>query len=63
MDVTLYEAGTSRSARCRWTLLEAGMPFNSVTRANLSKSDEVKALHPLGKLPVAVMVGRACWRN
>jgi len=39
------------------------MPFNSVTRANLSKSDEVKALHPLGKLPVAVMVGRACWRN
>ena len=25
MEVTLYELGTSRSARCRWTLAEAGI--------------------------------------
>ena len=63
MDVTLYESGTSRSARCRWTLLEAGITFNSVARPKLAKSDEVKALHPLGKLPIAVIDGRALFES
>ena len=63
MDVTLYESGTTRSARCRWTLLEAGITFNSVTRPNLAKSDEVKAFHPLGKLPIAVIDGRALFES
>ena len=63
MDVTLYESGTSRSARCRWTLLEAGITFNSVARPKLAKSDEVKALHPLGKLPIAVIDGRVLFES
>ena len=63
MVVTLYESGTSRSARCRWTLLEAGIIFNSVARPKLAKSDEVKALHPLGKLPIAVIDGRALFES
>ncbi len=63
MDVTLYEAGTSRSARCRWTLLEAGIAFKSVARPNLSKSDEVVAMHPLGKLPIAVIDGRPLFES
>ena len=63
MDVTLYESGTSRSARCRWTLLEAGIIFNSVARPKLAKSEEVKALHPLGKLPIAVIDGRALFES
>ena len=58
MNITLYESGTSRSARCRWTLLEAGIAFESVSRPKLVGSDEVKALRPLGKLPVAVIDGR-----
>ena len=63
MDITLYESGTSRSARCRWTLLEAGISFESVARPNLARSDEVKALRPLGKLPVAIIDGRALFES
>ncbi len=63
MDITLYESGASRSARCRWTLLEAGISFESVARPNLARSDEVKALRPLGKLPVAIIDGRALFES
>ena len=63
MDVTLYESGTSRSSRCRWTLLEAGISFESVSRPNLQKSDEVRAMHPLGKLPVAVIDGKSLFES
>ncbi len=63
MDVTLYESGTSRSSRCRWTLLEAGISFESVSRPNLQKSDEVRAMHPLGKLPVAVIDGKTLFES
>ena len=63
MNITLYESGTSRSARCRWTLLEAGIAFESVSRPKLVGSDEVKALRPLGKLPVAVIDGRPIFES
>lgn len=63
MDVTLYEAGTLRSVRCRWTLLEAGIPFKSIAKPDLVGSDEVRALHPLGKLPVAVIDGQALFES
>lgn len=63
MDIKLYEAGTTRSARCRWTLLEAGLPFDAVARANLIQSDEVKAMHGLGKLPVAVIDGKVLFES
>ena len=53
--VTLYEYGTTRSARCRWLMLEAGVPFSAVeTRPHAA---EVKALNPRGKLPIAVIDG------
>ena len=63
MKVTLYESGTTRSARCRWTLLEAGIPFESVLRKGLIGSDEVKSLHPLGKLPVTIIDGKALFES
>ncbi|HJM90910.1 MAG: glutathione S-transferase family protein [Alphaproteobacteria bacterium] len=63
MDITLYEAGTSRSARCRWILLEAGIAFTSVARPKLVGSDEVRALQPLGKLPVAVIDGQSLFES
>ena len=63
MEVTLYESGTSRSSRCRWTLLEAGISFRSVSRPNLQKSDEVKAMHPLGKLPIIVIDGKSLFES
>ncbi len=57
MKVTLYESGTTRSARCRWTLLEAGVPFESIAKPGLIGSEELSAFHPLAKLPVAVIDG------
>ena len=63
MQITLYESGTSRSARCRWALLEAGMPFESVSRPGLVGSEEVRALRPLAKLPVAVVEGRPLFES
>ena len=63
MKVTLYESGTTRSARCRWTLLEAGIPFESVLRKGLIGSVEVKSLHPLGKLPMTLIDGKALFES
>ena len=57
MDFTLYESGTTRSARCRWALLEAGLDFKSVSKPKLIGSDELRKIHPLSKLPVAVING------
>ena len=57
MDFILYESGTTRSARCRWTLLEAGINFKSVSKPKLIGSDELREIHPLAKLPVAVING------
>ena len=57
MDFTLYESGTTRSARCRWTLLEAGIDFKSISVPKLIGSDELREIHPLAKLPVAVING------
>ena len=63
MDVTLYESGTSRSARCRWTLLEAGLSFKSLSKSDLPTSDEVKAIYPTGKLPVAIIDGKLLFES
>ena len=53
--ITLYEYGTTRSTRCRWTLKEAGLAFDALdTRPH---KPEVLALNPIGKLPVAVIDG------
>jgi glutathione S-transferase len=63
VDVTLYESGTSRSARCRWTLLEAGLEFEAMDGRELRKGGGLTALHPLAKLPVAVIDGRALFES
>ena len=63
MKITLYETGTTRSARCRWTLLEAGIAFESVEDSSLIRSDKLKKLQPLGKLPVAVIDGRPLFES
>ena len=63
MDITLYESGTSRSARCRWTLLEAGLSFKSLSRPDLPTNDEVKAIYPVGKLPVVIIDGKVLFES
>ena len=57
MDITLYEMGTSRSLRCRWTLKEAGLEYKSIDDRSLIRSDELKKIHPLGKMPAALIDG------
>ena len=55
MDITLYGAGTTRSSRCRWTLLELGLNFTYIDDASLIGTDKLALMHPLGKLPVIVI--------
>lgn len=63
MDVTLYESGTSRSARCRWTLLEAGIPFEPIAKKDLEGRDALLAVHPLGKTPVVLIDGKPLFES
>ena len=44
MDITLYEMGTSRSLRCRWTLKEVGLEYKSIDDRSLIRSDELKKI-------------------
>ena len=62
--ITLYEHASSRSARCRWTLLEAGLDFDSVDNpSDFIGSEEFAAIHPLSKLPAAVIDGQALFES
>ena len=54
-SITLFGLGYSRSARCRWTLAELGMAYEYVEDRKLLGSDELKTMHPQGKMPVAII--------
>jgi glutathione S-transferase len=63
-NIKLYELGPTRSARVRWALLEAGLAYESVgNRADVIGSDELREIHPLGKLPAAVIDGRPLFES
>ena len=62
-DITLYEYPPTRSARCRWTLLEAGLDFKSISDSSLFHSEELRKVHPLGKLPAIVINGQALFES
>lgn len=51
MTITLYEFAPTRSARVRWTLLELGVPFESIAGPEAFEHPELRKIHPLGKLP------------
>ena len=55
MDIKLYEYGSSRSLRCRWLLKELNLPYESVEDRSLFRSDELRKIHPLGKMPAAMI--------
>lgn len=62
--ITLYEYRPSRSARCRWTLLEAGLPFTSVDEGpSLVGSDRLEPFHPLKKVPAAEIDGQPLFES
>ena len=64
MQITLFELAPTRSLRCRWALLEAGLNFES--RGNVREifeTDELREVHPLRKLPAAVIDGKPLFES
>lgn len=63
-DIKLFELGPTRSARVRWTLDEAGLPFESIgNTVEVFNSDDLGRIHPLGKLPAALIDGRPLFES
>ena len=63
-EIKLFELGPTRSARARWALLEAELPFESIGNAvSIIGSDELRAVHPLGKLPAMLIDGRPLFES
>lgn len=58
MEVTLFGTGTNRSARCQWTLQEAGIDYAAIDRRDMTSLEEMRRYHPLAKIPAAVIDGR-----
>ena len=61
--ITLYGVDFTRSARCRWTLLELGMDFGEITDASLIGSDELRGIHPQAKVPAIVIDGEPLFES
>ncbi len=62
--IKLFELGPTRSARCRWTLLEAGLQYESIgNSADIIGSEALRKVHPLGKLPAATIDGRPLFES
>src|SRR5215510_6572056 len=63
-SIKLFELGPTRSTRVRWTLLEAGLAYESIgNRVDVIGSEELRQVHPLGKLPAAVIDGRPLFES
>ena len=62
--IRLHEFPPTRSARCRWALLEAGLAFESAPGGPaLIGSAELRRVHPLGKLPAIEIDGRPLFES
>ena len=63
-EITLFEYSPTRSARCLWTLREAGLPYKTVGgSAEMIGSEQLLAVHPLGKLPAALINGKPLFES
>lgn len=63
-SIKLFELGPTRSARWRWTLLEAGLEYESIgNRADIIHSEELRKVHPLGKLPAVIIDGKPLFES
>lgn len=63
MTITLYEFAPTRSARVRWTLLELGVPFESIGGVEAFARPELPDIHPLAKLPALKDDGRPLFES
>lgn len=63
-QITLYEFEPTRSSKCRWALLEAGLDYESVgNSAEIIGSEALREVQPLGKLPAAIIDGRPLFES
>jgi glutathione S-transferase len=63
-SIKLFELGPTRSARVRWMLLEAELPYDSVGNSvEVFRSAELRSIHPLGKLPAAIIDGKPLFES
>ena len=63
-EIILFEYSPTRSARCLWTLKEAGLPYETVGgSAEVIGSEQLRAVQPLGKLPAALIDGRPLFES
>lgn len=63
MPITLYELQPTRSDRARCTLLELGVPFESVEGREVFAMPELAEIHPLSKLPALRDSGRPLFES
>jgi len=65
VSITLYELQPTRSARVRWTLLELGIPYESIegTGPEIFALPELAQIHPLSKLPALRDDGRPLFES
>ena len=63
MEVTLFGTGTNRSARCQWTLQEAGIDYAAIDRRDMTSLEEMRRYHPLAKIPAAVIDRRPLFES
>src|ERR1700712_1521717 len=61
--ITLYEFSPTRSARVRWTLLELGVPFESIEGREVFASAALHAVHPLNQIPAMRDNGRPLFES
>jgi glutathione S-transferase len=63
-SIKLFELGPTRSARVRWVLLEAGLAYESAgNHVDVFRSTELRKVHPLGKLPAAIIDGKPLFES
>ena len=63
LDIKLYGMGRTRSARCRWTLDELGLAHEYVDDRALLHSEELRGLHPQGKMPAILIDGQPLFES
>jgi len=63
MTITLYEFTPTRSARVRWTLLELGVPFESIEGQEVFALPALAEIHPMSKLPALRDDGRPLFES
>lgn len=58
MNIKIYGFSPTRAIRCPWILKEVGAEYEAVEDREIMGSDELKKIHPLGKVPAAIIDGK-----